>query len=41
MRIRKVTIITIIGLIITLIVKIGGHFYPYRSNMEPIQLTVK
>lgn len=40
MRIRKVTIITIIGLIITLILQIGGLFYAYRSNMEAMQLTV-
>lgn len=41
MRTRKVTIITLVGLTLTLILQIGGLFYAYRSNMEIMKLTVK
>ena len=41
MRTRKVTIITLVGLTLTLILQIGGLFYAYRSNMEMMKLTVK
>ena len=41
MRTRKVTIITLVGLTLTLILQVGGLFYAYRSNMEMMKLTVK
>lgn len=37
---RKVTIITLVGLVFTLVLQIGGLFYAYQSNMKAMQLTV-
>lgn len=41
MQTRKVTIITLAGMMLTLVLQIGGLFYAYRSNMETLKLTVK